>query len=1156
MTAQLPIAGSDGIVNDNDGAVKIPNSPNIGRRKSSRRESSLSSEAKAASSLALLLREDPLLTKHKMHLNVSSEGDGDDDENDNDEKLNKGDDDDPDIKNGTESEASFAYAAALLLESNDRDSRSVRDHQKQAEDALGEVDRKLALVESLAERVSRTSPEAVAGPLLRLHGYTMATIEEGDIDEDDAEKNNHDGAAIGSFNNSAKTTTLVATRERCDRLKRQGEVLEGIAARVETSLTRGLTKMEDATNRLSRVLQLSATLKMILRLQFEASKLENFMLDDLRDLTRAAASVAVIEDLLSKSELQLEKNSDGDGNRIEIVESIRPQVIKTAAAVREAAAALLKQQQQDDRNSVTSSSSIVQLGATLQVYYHLGELPQAAWSAVNHALMAAEKATNTFWSPTTLTNLQETATSEAKISASSKKISDANVQRALKNKLKEFRARAATKWADDIYRATLQVWNLQQVLERKSDPVTRQVFRDVVAAATVPEKFRSSLSYDSSEGHDDGNNGTDHKDWSIFTLYWDRLCQRMGERLKHMVSYENGKFSPDVAALYPTTRSAVLSMLASLQDTMQAARVSGSAFAASLDEASVPSTSSSNMGVLGGSTALNDPFLQWTSYVAVDDHGSGTNITTTGALGNQQGGLTNMGADSWTVVKNRDANGLGIDGSASTSGIGSSTTISMSAVFNSPEWISMHGSHGSQKGLFRMQMAFLNASSERLCASLEYMFTQDVTIDDMGNAISQLPLLPSKYDIQRLDSIIRQELAMADPREGGGELSAVTMIAENVVQMISRFCTRAENGVSKVGESGCLSVDGSPTDALVHDMKVTKIMFFMSECLKDAPEKVFLDPYRPAVTNQLEEASDIAMRALLPARKEIDNMVNRLVVYPLYRSLNKRVARMMGLMHQEGAYLSQGSNRMGSDNMDNAVGSNNSSFVQKHLSGFYDDLHTTFFQKLPPPYSLAVASAVSIFSIYTFVSTASLIRPMGEDAKMQLTQDLADFELVLDQFMARAGDTTTLRTIGNGKPYAELRAVRQMLFWTGLDDKTKAATSIAKNLSREVWVRDIRPSTICHYLFCFAPDILSSPHHWKRLRVEEYVTTLVSLDGEIDEGESLDWMTTMACCDSFKQRESAQSSFLGENSETMEGDSRVAAILMALGPELLQRRRS
>jgi len=1161
MTGLLAVVGSDGGVSDDAATTKIPSSPLISRRRSSsKKEASLG--ANAASSLALLLREDPLLTKHKMHLNSSANAGNGDGKDSADNKVVNDSDESKVTEETSTPEASFSYAAALLLENNRNVGRSIRDHQQQAEDALGEVDRKLALVESLAERVSRTSPEAVAGPLLRLHGYTIATIEEEDIDGD-TETTKENGAetfSIGSYNNSSKTTTLVATRERCDRLKRQGDVLEGVASRVETSLSRGLGRIEKATNRLSRVLQLSATLKMILRLQFEASKLENFLLDDLRDLTRAAASVAVIEDLLSKPELDRQINSSE--NRIEIVEAIRPQAIKTAAAVREAAANLLSQQQQDSKSSVTSSTSIVQLGATLQVYYHLGELPEAAWSAVNHALAAAEKATNNFWSPTTLTNLQETATSEAKISASSKKLSDANVQRALKNKLKEFRARAATGWADDIYYASLQVWNLQQVLIRKSDPVSRQVFRDVVAAAPVPEKFQSFLNSDALEGADENireRGGTDNKDWSIFTLFWDRLCQRMGERLKHIITYEHGKFSPDIAALYPATRSATLNMLASLQDTMQAAGVSGSTFAASLDEASATSSATPNMGLLGGSAALDDPFLQWSTQVNNVDFGNGANMNNTSANGNRRIGPSTSSADSWTFVKSNESAKFGnISGeSASVGGIGASTTTSMSAVFNSQEWLMLQGNHASEKGLFRMQMAFLNASSERLCAPLEYMFQQNVTIDDMGNAISHLPLLPSKYDIQRLDTIIRHELAMADPREGGGELSAVTMIAENVVRMISQFCLQAENAVSKVGEDGCLNSDGSPTEALAHDMKVTKIMYFMSECLQNASEKVFLEPYRPAVTNQLEEASNISMQALLPARKEIDNMVNKLILHPIYRALNKRIVSIMGRMHQEGAYLNQqGSSR--SNGLENAEGANVSSFVHKHLSGFYDILYGKFLQKLPPPYSFVVGSAVSIFSVYTFVSTASLIRPMGEGAKMQLTQDLADFELVVDQFMTRVGgnaSSKTLRTIGNGKPYAELRAVRQMLFWTGLEDKTKAAATIAKNLSREVWVRDIRPSSICHYLFAFAPDLLSSPHHWKRLRVEQYVGILVSLDGDTDEGESLDWMTTMACCDSFMQRESAQSSFLGEGSEDTKGDPRVAAILMALGPELMQRRR-
>ena len=570
----------------------------------------------------------------------------------------------------------------------------------------------------------------------------------------------------------------------------------------------------------------------------------------------------------------------------------------------------------------------------------------------------------------------------------------------------------------------------------------------------------------------------------------------------------------------------------------------------SLDDPASAAASSSR-GLLGGSAALDDPFLQWTTQVAPEDGAYKQSGGGGGALiGSTQSSWMAFSADSWTTVKGGPDDDDGLDGDHRgnyTSGETSANT-SMSTVFSSTEWLALQGSHASQKGLFRLQVAFLDACNERLCAPLQYMFSENVTIDDMGNPISHMPLLPSKYDIQKFDNNIRQELAVADPREGGGDLSSVAMLADQIVSMIRRFCEQAETAIATVSEEGCLHADGSPTEALIHNLKVTKIMFFMNECLRAAPEKVFLDPYKPAVTSQLDEAATVAMRALLPAREEIDNFVATLVINPLCRALNRRVASLIGRMHQEGAYLQHGANVDTAD-------AGGSAFIQK-LSKSFDGLASTYLAKLPPPYSIVVGSKVSIFSIYNFVSNASLIRPIGEDAKLHLTQDLADFELVVGEFMSRAGGISVskaLSEIGNGKAYSELRAVRQMLFWSGLDDPSKPPTAVAKNILREAWARDIRPSTVFHYLFSFAPNLLSSPHHWKKMRADEYVRTLITLDGDVEDGEASDWMTTMACCDSYQQRESAQSALIGNKSS--EGDTRIAAVLMALGPELLLRRR-
>ena len=230
-----------------------------------------------------------------------------------------------------------------------------------------------------------------------------------------------------------------------------------------------------------------------------------------------------------------------------------------------------------------------------------------------------------------------------------------------------------------------------------------------------------------------------------------------------------------------------------------------------------------------------------------------------------------------------------------------------------------------------------------------------------------------------------------------------------------------------------------------------------------------------------------------------------------------------------------------------AMDGTGTSFVQKHLSALYDTIAQEHLSALPAEYASIVASTVATYSMYTFVSNVSLIRPLRETARLHITQDLADFELALEQLVFKAGGSLSLSQVEQGKPYAELRAVRQMLFWTGLDEQSTPASAVAKAILREAWAKDVRPSTVCNFLFSFAPALLSSPHHSKRMKPEDYVSTLVQLDGSIDDGEVSAWMTTMACCDSYQQRES-----VGGGSD---GDKRVAAILMTLGPELLRRRR-
>lgn len=1021
--------------------VSIPSSPGAANNRSNTALSRASStgsgmgvtsaQAAAASSLQLLLREDRLLQEFGLT----------------ESKPN------PD-------QVAFPYAAALLQDDNDEaDGGDKSDTKRRADVALQDVERKLALVESLAVKLSRTRPEAVAGHLLRLHGYEISeTCGDG---ESLIISSSATSTAITKTN-----TTLASIRDRADRLERQSDVLDGVANRVESSLARGLTRMESACTRLERVLTLSSTLKSIMRLQFESNKLFTYDLEDPRDLTRAAASVAILEDLLAKPELQ---------EGIIVVDKMRPSIHSTAKNVRKAAAILLQEQ-------YSQPTALSHLGTTLQVYFHLGELPEAVWQAVSSAHEKAEAVSRQLFNALTLVNLTEQAKKTAKEA------------RLIQKKLKQLRAEAAHEWAQGMTQVTLNVRNLQRVLSRKSDPVTRQVFGDVVASAPTPAAYAR------------------FGEASIFSLFWARMCFSLSDIIQTILLQDQGKYIGDVAALYPAVRSAAMELIGRLQETLPV-----SAF----DDA----TAAPNSGILGGSSVLNDSFTGWSFVGLYEQDPRSTNENPQAA------------ADSWTRISETES----AVQQASKGMLAGHGNISLSAIFQSAEWKALQSNGNNNSGLYPLQQAFVRACTDRLNAPLQYMFPDHVQLDEDGMPVpSGLPLLPSKYDVQRFDENIRQELSLADPREGGGDVTLVTMIAECVVNMISNFCDRAKNALSGVSEDNYLKQDWSMTESLQHDRKVITMLYTLAKYLREAPDKTFVAPYRPASSAQHEEASKVCQAALVPALQDIDKMARQVVLNPLCRAINRRISKVIAKIH-DGVYIQSATSGMADDGP---------SFVQKHVSNVLEVIAEYILSRFPPDYACIISSKIANFCIYTYISNASLIRPLGESTRLHITQDLADLEMALEQMLLKNGGTQSLSQIDNGKPYAELRSTRQMLFWAGLEIKDRAAQDIIKALVREVWMKDMRASTVFHYLFSFAPSLLSSPHHVKRMRAEEYVAKLVQWDGSIEEGEDFAWMTAMASCDAYQQRASSV------RGETMDGDVRVPQILMQLGHELMRRRRN
>jgi hypothetical protein len=291
------------------------------------------------------------------------------------------------------------------------------------------------------------------------------------------------------------------------------------------------------------------------------------------------------------------------------------------------------------------------------------------------------------------------------------------------------------------------------------------------------------------------------------------MCIGLGGRIQRLLKYDGGSMEGDVASLYPAVRAASLEMVTELYDVMQMGLSSLE------DAAAFFSTSSGGAiaaGVMGGSACLEESVFLGT--VGLDDD---VVSTADEAAGGFFGGNS---ADAWTH------DSFGVDTSQNTGtrpGGASASSSSTLAVFSSPEWIALQGGNGQDvtMGLLPLQTSFLKESKKRLFAPLEYMFPEAVSVDEDGNAQKVLPTLPSRYDLAKLDTNIREELSLADPRTGGGDLSMTTMISETVVDMLQEFCRSARRAISEVQQDKVVDPrTGSASEAMKHNLRVANVI--------------------------------------------------------------------------------------------------------------------------------------------------------------------------------------------------------------------------------------------------------------------------------------------------------------------------------------------
>jgi hypothetical protein len=570
-------------------------------------------------------------------------------------------------------------------------------------------------------------------------------------------------------------------------------------------------------------------------------------------------------------------------------------VERAALSVRRLAASLLAEQQ----SLHGASTSSTKLGGILQIYFHLNELPQAVWSAVSSSLSAVEKAAAEIFNPKAIQRIRETATLEAKAAlmdaeqqqlaevgsavASSgvgssatgaggggitgapgstalrkKKQTEQQLDRLVAKKIKEQRAELASRWANSVSEATLQIAALQRVLSMKSDPVSRKNFLQVVAtSAEVPHqfvqanKYLEQMVYNNTASSGINNNTQQQQHLHILNLFWTQMCLSLGNRLSRLLKYENGKLVDEVAALYPALRAASLSMLCTIDEDPGKTRGMYGDTDSGLHGVI-------GAGILGGSSLLKDDYWNIQQQQQQEQQGE---------YSSGKSSFMKISADSWTCDSYSEGdsstttqNNPNVVSSSSASISGSSSSSSIHRF----EWKILTGEFGGRRGgdkyfeniigFSLLQSSFIENSSKRLCAPLPGLFVQNQMLMDASGAegisgVPSLPTLPSRYDLQTIESLVRDHLALADPRQGGGEFGMIPVLCATINDMVVQFLSAAQeatsfasenfgdsfSGVVEMGEKYLRGDDLSPSEALLHDVKLAGVI--VSEPYLDAESR-------------------------------------------------------------------------------------------------------------------------------------------------------------------------------------------------------------------------------------------------------------------------------------------------------------------------------
>jgi hypothetical protein len=348
---------------------------------------------------------------------------------------------------------------------------------------------------------------------------------------------------------------------------------------------------------------------------------------------------------------------------------------------------------------------------------------------------------------------------------------------------------------------------------------------------------------------------------------------------------------------------------------------------------------------------------------------------------------------------------------------------------------------------------------------------------------------PGRSDMQTLARTIFAELDQVgkDPVMIKGSLKQIR-------KAVTLFCTNVKKIMHTGKPASATTPSFGRTAAQAHNVSLITVLGILDDAIEEVERRVTTEATESAVAANMEttrsmsmvrmsasdkitekQAKRVCAKELKPCHDMIRDMEYALLGYYL-QSLASILEEIIAKMHDESfadrAPSAPGSN-IGAQQRHSMGGSSSSTSGSKYMQEFTSVFSVILDEHLRRlPASSFVGECVGDFVcrlISVFVRHASLLRPLEENGKLRLANDMTQLELRLEHIMP-------VKNLG--APYDELRAFRQLIFLENA------------SLLRDPAVDKIRPSNVWHHLIARAPPELQLPHQMKRWTVSKYIDWL------------------------------------------------------------------